>query len=214
MGADLGGDLPLDVVVAARQGLDAHLLGLLPHRPPLLVKNSLEISPQRLQTPLVPRELVRLLTVHEAGVVFVDGVVGEVDVVVAQVLHLVGVALRGEPHQPIFKYIKSERLNAGHQDVDADVKLETVYEHWIVDVLLNNHLAILRWNLFCKKCRAEDYFVILALLLPIMLISLMPMPQYQFGGFMMKALFPFSIAFSSSALSSGNTNVLAWKLKW
>ena len=42
----------------------------------------------------------------------------------------------------------------------------------------------------------------------------MPMPQYQFGGFMMKALFPFSIAFSSSALSSGNTNVLAWKLKW
>ena len=85
----------------------------------------------------------------------VDGVVGEVDVVVAQVLHLVGVALRGEPHQPIFKYIKSERLNAGHQDVDADVKLETVYEHWIVDVLLNNHLAILRWNLFCKKCRVR-----------------------------------------------------------
>ena len=78
---------------------------------------------------------------HDTGIV--DGVVSEVDVVVPQVLHLVGVGPGGEPHEAVLEDVEPQGLNTWHQDIDPDVKLEAVNQKRIVDVLLDNHFAIL-----------------------------------------------------------------------
>ena len=43
---------------------------------------------------------------------------------------------------------------------------------------------------------------------PMSLINLIPMPQYQFGGFMINAVLPSLILSSKAGLSSGKTYVL------
>ena len=77
----------------------------------------------------------------------VDGVVSEVDVVVSQVLHLVGVGPGGEPHEAVLEDVEPQGLNTCHQDIDPDVELEAVNQKGIVDVLLDHHFAVLLRNL-------------------------------------------------------------------
>ena len=69
------------------------------------------------------------------------------DVVVHQVHHLVGVGPSGEPHEAVLEDVEPEGLNAGHQDIYPDVKLEAVNQKRIVDVFLDNHFALLLRNL-------------------------------------------------------------------
>ena len=48
-----------------------------------------------------------------------------------QVLHLrafVGVFIRGEPHEPVVIEIQPQRVNRGHQQVQAEVELSFVDE--------------------------------------------------------------------------------------
>ena len=69
------------------------------------------------------------------------------DVVVRQVLHLVGVGPSGEPHEAVLKDVEPQGLDAGHQDVDPDVELEAVNQKRVGDILLDNHFALLLRNL-------------------------------------------------------------------
>ena len=50
--------------------------------------------------------------------------------------------------------------------------------------------------------------------LPSLWIILIPIPQYQLGGFMINALSSPAISVSSSSLSSGRMKVLEWKSNW
>ena len=93
----------------------------------------------------VSLNVTKCLTSNDTDLV--DGVVSQVDVVVPQVLHLVGVGPGGEPHEAILEDVEPQRLDAGHQDIDPDVKLEAVNQKRSVDVLLDNHFAILLRNI-------------------------------------------------------------------
>lgn len=83
----------------------------------------------------------------ELGVLFVDGVVGEVLVVVGHVVLVwLGVLLGGEPGQPFVVKVYPEGRKAPDQDVYPEVELEVLDEQGVRQVLL--HDAVLAFAYF------------------------------------------------------------------
>ena len=84
---------------------------------------------------------------------------------IGQILQPVGIFLSGEPHQTVLEDVKLERLYAGHQDVDANVKLEIINQERVGDVVLDYHLTILllTGNILCNKISVSisEYDVII-----------------------------------------------------
>ena len=94
---------------------------------------------------------LKLKVSHDTDLV--DGVVSEVDVVVSQILHLVGVGPGGEPHEAVLVDVEFQRVHAGQKDVDPQVKLETIDEHRVSDVSLDNCVADPVRNLLERLCK-------------------------------------------------------------
>lgn len=65
---------------------------------------------------LVHRELERVL--------LVDGVVGHMDAGLLQTARILCVSLRRDPHEAVVVDVERQRVQARHQGVDTDVKLQ------------------------------------------------------------------------------------------
>ena len=77
------------------------------------------------------------LSMHKALLVLlVDAVVGQVDEVVAYLCWVVTVLGRSKPHQAFFIDIDLDRFYAGQQDVETQVKLQTIYKERVVNIFL------------------------------------------------------------------------------
>ena len=105
-----------------------------------------KVLPERGQRPLVALAALGVLVGGVGRVVLVDGVVGEVheDVGERGVVRLVLVG--GEPHEALVVEVDDERVDAGDQDVDAQVVLGAVDEVGPGDVPLHDHGGVL-WYL-------------------------------------------------------------------
>ena len=51
--------------------------------------------------------------------------------------------LGGKPHEALVIQVEPQRTNTGQQDIEAEVKLEVVYEEGPLQVLLHHHLVLL-----------------------------------------------------------------------
>jgi len=108
----------LDVVLAAQDRLEDHIVGARPeeiHVDTDLLKMPTECS----QGPLVSEIILfAIFILDELVVLLVDGVVGEVHVLVVLV-DLRGVGLTGKSGQALLKYVHSQWLVACNQHIDS-----------------------------------------------------------------------------------------------
>jgi hypothetical protein len=77
--------------------------------------------------------------VDEFGIFFVDGVVGEMDILFAQIV-AVGrhVRLSCKPGQSLLVDVEAQGTDSAQQDIDSEVELESLNEEWTRNVLLHN----------------------------------------------------------------------------
>ena len=79
-------------------------------------------------------------------VLFVYGVVGQMDKALIRVFLTVGVLLGGETHQPLLKQIHLEGIKSGHKSVNSKIIFETFDQVWVAHVL-RHHIARLPLHL-------------------------------------------------------------------
>jgi len=132
--------------MSTQHSLQADLLGLLPHRPPVNTQHLTQVLPQRAQVPLVPSIITGTLVVDKFITIFINTVVGQVDEVVGDLLWTVRVFFSGKPDQTLFIDIQLDRVNTGQENIQAQVKFQTSNQKRVVYIFLHNHLALFRWN--------------------------------------------------------------------
>ena len=76
---------------------------------------------------IIDLSFLGLLVTKVAGRLLVDTVVGEVGEHVVHLGALVGVLIGGEPDQAVIIEVDTERVQAGNQDIEPQVKLGLVY---------------------------------------------------------------------------------------
>merc|ERR1719410_772387 len=104
----------------------------------------IKVAPERLQCPLVTLSLCTVLVAHVGGGVLVDAVVSEVGEHISNFGALVAVFVGREPDKAIIIQVDSERVDTGHQHVEAQIKFRVVNEIGPGDISLNNEGAGLR----------------------------------------------------------------------
>lgn len=111
-------------------------------------------------TPLVAHSvLVCVFVFGLIAVVFVDGLVGEVDLhVVCAAFGGVFLSLTRIPHQPFVLQLHFKRAPRRHDHVEADVEFVVVNEQWIVNVVRHNLLVFV--SQICKLVGQEDAFAL------------------------------------------------------
>ena len=122
--------------MSTQHSLQADLLGLLPHRPPVNTQHLTQVLPQRAQVPLVPSIITGSRILLKVCVCLVDAVVCQVDELVAELLRISCISGSGKVYNPILVNINLERINTGDENMETEVKFEAINEEWIVNVLL------------------------------------------------------------------------------
>ena len=72
---------------------------------------------------------------------FVDAVVSQVDELVVDMLGIICIFNCGKINNPILIDIDFERVNTGDQNIQADIKFESIDEEGIVNILLGMKIA-------------------------------------------------------------------------
>ena len=80
--------------------------------------------------------LLAFFIIHVGRRLFVDAVVGEMGEHVLHLGALVGVLVRGEPHQTVVVEVESQRVDGGDQQVKAEVEL------CFVDQIRPSHISL------------------------------------------------------------------------
>ena len=97
-----------------------------------------ERAERRLQRPLVPGVvLVRIHVVLVRLIVLIDRIIGQVSARVGVLAVGRGVRLRGEAREALLVRVRAQRLEAGHEHVDAQVELALLQQQGRVNVLLH-----------------------------------------------------------------------------
>lgn len=90
------------------------------------------------QRPLVAEVvLLGVLVLNESFILLIDRVIGQVHVLVVLV-DLLGVGFGGETSKTLLENVDSQRFIAGNQHVDAQIKLMTIDQQGVRDVLRND----------------------------------------------------------------------------
>ena len=85
-------------------------------------------------------------------VLFVHGVICQMDKALIRIFLTVGVLLSGETHQPLLKQIHLEGIKSGHKSVNSKIIFETFDQVWVADVLRDDvarlpfHLLLLTYD--------------------------------------------------------------------
>ena len=85
-------------------------------------------------------------------ILFVHGVVGQMDEALIRIFLTVGVLLGGETYQPLLKQIHLEGIKSGHKSVNSKIIFETFDQVWVADVLRDDvarlplHLLLLTYD--------------------------------------------------------------------
>ena len=99
-------------------------------------------------------QLTWLFIVHKLRVGFVYTEVRDVNEPVSYVCRVVAVLLGGKPHEALVIQVEPQRPDTGQQDIEAEVKLEVVYEEGPLQVLLHHHLVLLVRQVGCNIRRS------------------------------------------------------------
>ena len=122
-----------DVVLSTRDSLEDDVEDSRPQEAHVDA-NCLQVLTEGRETPLEAKVVVlAVFVLDEVLVLLVDGVVGQVHVLVVFV-ELGSVSLRGEPGQALLVDVHSQRLVASHNHIDAQVKLVAIDQQRVSDV--------------------------------------------------------------------------------
>ena len=131
--------------MAAYDGLADNVPNSCPESSPIMAPG-FQIPPESFHAPLVPLELARILVLHKLLALFVDRIICQVDVLVVQVAFVDRVGFGGEANEAIVVKVELDGVDAGQENIEAEIELEPVDEEGVGDVLLDDEVLVRHLN--------------------------------------------------------------------
>ena len=100
-----------------------------------------QVFPQSTQAPLVARVGAWTFIVYELFTLFIHTVVCQVDEVVGKFLWIICVFFSCKSDKAFFMNVELERVNAGDENIETQVKLKPSNQEWVVNVLLGSMIT-------------------------------------------------------------------------
>ena len=127
--------------MAAYDGLADNVPNSCPESGPIMPLG-FQIPPESFHAPFVTLKLRRILILNKLFTLLIDCIICQVDVLVIQIVFINCERFCCKANETIVVQVKLDGVDAGQENVESEIELESVDEEGVGDVLLHNEVLL------------------------------------------------------------------------